>query len=119
MVIAVARLVIVNGNCGAKMSKPTPRPWTRVSNEVKPGRERSFVVDKIEDAAHIVKCVNMHDDLIEIAYAALKMHRIYCCQDQTEQELASDIGDAQARKTFAYNEWLESIIIKSTKGLDE
>lgn len=52
------------------MSKVTPRPW-RVETQ----GEAVFVIDKHEDvlfaidhtkanAAHIVKCVNMHEELV-------------------------------------------------------
>lgn len=58
------------------MSKPTPRPWKRYDNTVGPGADDSWRITAFTkhdiakvrtetNAAHIVKCVNLHDELIE------------------------------------------------------
>lgn len=60
------------------MSEPTPRPWRLDAYAVlDPGGFDIVGVcsnshgPSLEDAAHIVKCVNMHDELVAACKAAL------------------------------------------------
>lgn len=50
------------------------KPWTRISNEVFPSDEStSFVTDTLKEAKLIVKCVNMHEELVAAAKLAIEV----------------------------------------------
>lgn len=88
-------------------SKPTPRPWVRSKSgtcvELPNGSQFRLVKcaddqNPCADAAHIVKCVNMHEELVE----ALERARIFFTATPKElmpNGLMDDIESALAKAT--------------------
>jgi hypothetical protein len=107
------------------MSKITPRPWSHIYNGdevIAGGADGQIYVCTAHtqaNAAHIVKCVNMHDDLVEALRAAIKLHRIYSLQEESKEEAIATRGQKAADETFGYHEWLLSLLDKACGSSSE
>lgn len=84
------------------MSKPTPRPWRVEQEENEPTfvvaehGEIAKVYSSHDNAAHLVKCVNMHEELLEALKLALKIGVTRICSSEEAEQIESAIAKAEA-----------------------
>lgn len=60
-----------------------------------------------------VELLNRCKELAEAAAFARELHRMYCCQDESFEQLAAQVGQELAKKAFEKQKWLTELLAKA------
>lgn len=90
------------------MNEPTPRPWHNLGKTISEGAQpsqdwmkRIALAQFKEDADHIVKCVNLHEELVE------QLRQAWACIEHIKEKSPSYEREASI---------LQSLLVKAGVG---